>query len=69
MQIYFFVAEVDFENFVKVNGSTYVFQNVQKCSFLLMSAFSAFFFISFFNAVEKLKQAALTLVKCFCFKF
>ena len=27
------------------------------------------FFISFFNAVEKLKQAALTLVKCFCFKF
>ena len=38
----FFGAEVDFENVVKVWGSTYVFPNMQKINFQLMFAFSVF---------------------------
>ena len=32
-----FVSEVDFENVVKVKGFAYVFENGEKCNFVLMS--------------------------------
>ena len=61
MHMNFFGNEVDFQNLASVKGSTYVFQNVQKCNFLLMSVFSVFFMFCL-NTVKK-KTAAFTLLK------
>ena len=58
----FFGNEVDFQNSATVKGSTYVFQIVQKCNFLLMSAFSVFF-VFCLNTIKK--TAAFTLATCF----
>ena len=52
MHMNFFGNEVDFQNLATVKGSTYVFQNVQKCNFLSMSVFLVFF-LFFLNTIKK----------------
>ena len=40
-----FVSEVDFENVVKVDGFAYVFENGEKCNFVLMSLDFVYFVV------------------------